>query len=191
MDRMLAEMAPNKQDSFREWLVPSMLLQPMPIVGESAMDAYCNSQLLQAREVRARTVPFNFATEPIPARETTYSLWQGNSDVQLTAVVDNSVFPGNRQRPVIKGVTVSHQTVAIKTKYGVHPRLAKSIMNETWEMVLTKLGCPDCRIGECGLDYTVPPHSLPSQRKLFGKHIAKELEKSLVLHLRGNAHVPF
>ena len=53
-----------------------------------------------------------------------------------------------------------------------------------------KIGSPDCiAIGECGLDYTEPPHSLPSQRKLFGEHIAlaKELEKPLVLHLRGNA----
>ena len=71
MGRMLAEMPPNKQDSFREWLVPSMLPQPVHTVGESAMDAHCHLQLLQVREVRAGTVPFNFATEPVPAWETT------------------------------------------------------------------------------------------------------------------------
>ena len=134
------------------------------------------------------------AWKPVPAWETAFSLWRGNSKVHLTAVVDNRVFPGDWQRPVIKGVTVSHQTVAIKTTYGVHPRLAKSITNKTWEMVQNNIGSPDCiAIGECGLDYTEPPHSLPSQRKLFGEHIAlaKELEKPLVLHLRGNAHVPF
>ena len=60
MGRMLAEMPPNKQDSFREWLVPSMLPQPAHTVGESAMDVHCHLQLLQAREVRARTIPFNF-----------------------------------------------------------------------------------------------------------------------------------
>ena len=84
--------------------------------------------------------------------------------------------------------------MAIKNSYGVHPRLAKSITNETWELVQTTIGSPECiAIGECGLDYTEPPHSLPSQRKLFGEHIAlaKELVKPLVLHLRGNAHVPF
>ena len=76
MGRMLAEMPPNKQDSFREWLVPSMLPQPVHTVDESAMDAHCHLQLLQAREVRARTVPFNFATEPVPAWETAFSLWR-------------------------------------------------------------------------------------------------------------------
>ena len=46
MGRMLSEMPPNKQDSFREWLVPSMLPQPAHTVGESAMDAHCHLQLL-------------------------------------------------------------------------------------------------------------------------------------------------
>ena len=95
---------------------------------------------------------------------------------------------------VVRGVTVSHQAVAIKTTYGVHPRLAKSFTNGTWETVQTKIDSPNCiAIGECGIDYTEPPHSLPSQRKLLEKHIAlaKDLEKPLVLHLRGNAHVPF
>ena len=61
----------------------------------------------------------------------------------------------------------------------------------------TKIYSPDCiAIGECGLDlvdYIEPPHSLSRQRKLFEMHIAlaKELEKPLVLHLRGNARVPF
>ena len=62
MDRMLAEIPPNKQDSFQEWRVPSMLP-----VGESAMDAHCHLQLLQAREM-------SFATEPVPAWETAFSL---------------------------------------------------------------------------------------------------------------------
>ena len=57
-----------------------------------AMDAHCH---LQAREVRARTVPFNFVTEPVPAWETAFSLWWGDSKVHLTAVVDNRVFPGD------------------------------------------------------------------------------------------------
>ena len=119
------------------------------------MDAHCHLQLLQARKVRARTITFNFVTEPVPAWETAFSLWRGNSKVHLTAVVDNRVLPGDWQRPVIKGVTVSHQTVAIKTTYGVHPRMTKSITNETWEMVQTKVGSPDCiAISECGLDYT-------------------------------------
>ena len=50
MGRMLAEMPPNKQDSFREWLVPSMLPQTTHTVGESAMDVHCHLQLLQVRE---------------------------------------------------------------------------------------------------------------------------------------------
>ncbi|KAK2186109.1 hypothetical protein NP493_213g03031 [Ridgeia piscesae] len=36
MGRMLAEMPPNKQDSFREWLVPSMLPQPVHTVETDA-----------------------------------------------------------------------------------------------------------------------------------------------------------
>ena len=58
--------------------------------------------------------------------ETAFSLWQGDSEVRLTAVVDNRVFPCDWQRPVIKGVSVRHQTVAINTTQGVHPQLAKS-----------------------------------------------------------------
>jgi len=108
-----------------------------------------------AKEVRARAVPSNFATEPVPAWDTAFSLWGGDSKVQLTAVVDNRVFPGDWQRPAITGVTVSHQTVAIKTTCGVYHRLAKSLTNEIREMVQTKIGSPDCiAIGECGLDYT-------------------------------------
>lgn len=169
------------------------------------MDAHCHLQLLQARETRARkhqetgtqertAVPFDFITEPVPAWETAFSLWRGDSKVSLTAVVDNRVFPDDWLRPVIKGVTVSHQTVVIKTTYGVHPRLAKSLDSESWDRVQAKICSPDCAaIGECGLDYTEPLHSLPSQRLLLEKHIAlaKELEKPLVLHLRGNARVPF
>ena len=169
-----------------------MLPQPVHAVGESGMDAHCHLQLLQAREVRARTVPFNFATEPIPAWETALSLWRGEGKVHLTAVVDNRVFPGDWQRPVIRRVTVSHQTVAIKTTYGVDPRLAKSFTNGTWEMVQTIIDSPGCIvIGEYWLYRAT---ALPSQPKeTIGKHIAlaKDLEKPLVLHLRGNAHIPF
>jgi len=194
MGRMLAEMPPNKRDSFREWLVPSISPRPSHTVGVSAMDAHCHLQMLRTMEIRQKSVPFNFETEPVPAWETAFSLWRGDSAIALKAVVDNRVFPGDWQRPVIKGVTVSHQTVAIKTTYGVHPRLAKSLRDETWDMVKARICSSDCiAIGECGLDYTEPLHSLPKQRELFGKHVAlaRELEKPLILHLRGNTRVPF
>ena len=61
-------------------------------MGESGMDAHCHLQQLQTREVRARTVPFNFVTEPVPAWKKVFSIWQGDSGVKLPAVVYSHIF---------------------------------------------------------------------------------------------------
>ena len=69
------------------------------------------------------------------------------------------------------------------------PRLAKSITERAWSTLEARISSRDrCAIGECGLDYTEPAHSLPGQRQLFQQQVtlAHQLKKPLVLHLHGN-----
>ena len=89
----------------------------------------------------------------------------------------------------MRGITVNHKTVVVKTVYGAHPRLAKSITERAWNTLEARIHSRDCcAIGECGLDYTEPTHSLPGQRQLFQQQVtlAHQLKKPHVFHLRGN-----
>ena len=48
------------------------------------------------------------------------------------------------------------------------PRLAKSITESPWSTLEARIRSRDrCAIGDCGLDYTEPAHSLPGQRQLI------------------------
>ena len=82
--------------------------------------------------------------------------------IDLAAVVDNRGFPGDWARPAMRGIIDNHKTVVVKTTYGAHPRLAKSITERAGSTLETRTHSRDCcAIGECGLDYTEPAHSLP------------------------------
>ena len=138
--------------------------------------------------------PFDFEENPIHAWEAAFASYQRDSaeiyslSIDLAAVVDNRVFPGDWARPAMRGITVNHKTV-VKTTYGANPRLAKSITERAWSTLEARIHSRDCcAIGECGLDYREPAHSLPGQRQLFQQQVtlAHQLKKPLVLHLRGN-----
>ena len=92
----------------------------------------------------------------------------------------------------MSGVTVGHRTTVVKTTYGAHHRLAKTLTENAWSQLSALVYSVDyCAIGECGLDYTEPLPSLPAQRRLFQRQVvmAQDLRKSLVLHLRaGKGH---
>ena len=77
----------------------------------------------------------------------------------------------------------------VKTTYGAHPQLAKSTTKRAWSMLDARIHSRDCcAIGECGLGFTEPSHSLPGQRQLFQQQVtlAHQLKKPLVLHLHEN-----
>ena len=67
--------------------------------------------------------------------------------------------------------------------YSVHPRLAKSLTNEAWQMVQTKICSPDCiAIYRRMWSQLYRASALPSQlKKIFGKHIANlcDIDNSL------------
>ena len=46
--------------------------------------------------------------------------------------MDNRLFPWEWQRPILRGVTIRHRTVVVKTTYGAHPRLAKTLTEDVW-----------------------------------------------------------
>ena len=95
------------------------------------------------------------------------------------------MFPGDWTQSV-KSITVNHRIVVVKTIYGAHPRLAKSFTEGAWSTLEASIRSRDCcAIGECGLDYTEPAHSLPGQRQLFQQQVtlAHQLRKQPVLHL--------
>ena len=64
---------------------------------------------------------------------------KGGSDVELLAVVNNRVFPGEWQRPALRGVAVGHSTVVVQSTYGAHPRLAKTLIEDAWNTLLVRI----------------------------------------------------
>ena len=89
--------------------------------------------------------------------------------IDLVTLVDNRVFPGEWDCPG----TVYRE--------GLEQSTGQDTLSDC------------CVIGECGLDYTEPAHSLPvTAVSLFHRHIAlaNQLGKPLVLHLRGNHYHP-
>ena len=190
---MLTGQPAPKREAFRHCVVSGQ--PPMEIPELIALDAHCHLRQLEHRETAGQgrgAGQSMFRTDPVRAWEETFLGWRGSNDIQLLAVIDNRVFPQELQRPHMRGVTVGHRTIVVKTTYGAHPRLAKTFTDNAWGQLSAMIYSVDCcAVGECGLDYTEPVSSLPAQRRLFQKQIviAESLRKPLVLHLRpGKGH---
>ena len=124
---MLTGQPAPKREAFRHRVVSGQ--PPMEIPELIALDAHCHLRQLEHREAagQGRGVGQSmFRTDPVRAWEETFLGWRGSNDIQLLAVIDNRVFPQEWQRPHMRGVTVGHRTIVVKTTYGAHPRLAKT-----------------------------------------------------------------
>ena len=101
--------------------------------------------------------------------------------MRLHAVVSNCCFPKFwKQIPQVSPAV----GVQVALTFGVHPRVVGNKVD--WEQLNTLVKSPNCvGVGECGLDYTRPYLGL--QKMVFWRqiHLAKQIQKPLVLHLRG------
>ena len=183
---VFAYIRPEQRDSYKRYIDPSALPSGEHTVHAVGMDTHCRLLLLKAREDKGK--------DPVPTWDALFSQWretvqEDSITVDLAAVVDNRVDPSEWQRPVLEHVTVNNKTVIVKTTYGAPPKLAETVDGKAWEILEARIRSVDCcAIGECGLDYNAPALTLPYQRLVFQQQIAlaKELEKPLILHLRGN-----
>ena len=183
---MFAYIRPDQRDSYKRYVNPSALPTGEHTVHAIGMDTHCRLLLLKAREDKWK--------DPVPTWDELFSQWhetvqEDSTTVDLAAVVDNRVDPSEWQCPVLEHVTVNNKTVTVKTTYGVLPKLAETVDGKAWEILEARIRSVDCcAIGECGLDYNAPASTLPYQRLVFQQQIAlaKELEKPLILCLRGN-----
>ena len=201
ISRMLVEQSPEGRELYPQYLVPLATSHSPHQVQVAAVDANCHLLLLKSGEMQTRrnkpeewSFPFE-EENPIHAWEAAFASYQRDSAeryslfIDLAAVVDNRVFPGDWARPAMRGITVNLKTVVVKTTYGAHPRLAKPITEQAWSTLEARIHSRDCcAIGECVLEYTEPAHSLPGQRQLFQQQVilAHQLKKPLLLHQRRN-----
>ena len=100
----------------------------------------------------------------------------------VSCVISNCVYPTSWPVNIVKEENVY-------LSFGVHPRMASDIHNNTWER-LDQLLKSDCTVavGECGLDYSANPSSkeISQQKDVFRKQLclAASLKLPLVIHCR-------
>ena len=117
ISRMLVEQSPEGRELYRECLVPSATPQTPHQVQVAAVDAHCHLLILKSRDMQAIrdnpevwSFPFDFEENPIHAWEAAFASYQRDSaeryslSIDLAAVVDNHVFPGNWARPAMRGI---------------------------------------------------------------------------------------
>ena len=135
------------------------------------VDGHCHLELLRQRSGMQATIQ-NIL--PFFQQEHRSPLVEG-----LEAIVSNQVFRVEWEAhiPAVIG------NVRVLRTWGAHP---KALDDMDWSWLEGKMASLDCvAIGECGLDETAP--NMAGQEEAFKRQIqkARQLEKPLILHLRG------